>query len=108
MRSKLHPGMLALCCLAAALPAVAQLDSSALRTKYGSPLNRETFHMPARFDLIVDYGAANQVCKLQVPALMATNESISNAAEMQKRMYEFLLDLVPDSMRGNELGRKAG
>jgi hypothetical protein len=61
--------------------------------------------MPPGFDLVVDYGAANQVCKLQVPALMPTNERISNAAEMKKRMYEFLGDLVPDSMRGNELGR---
>jgi hypothetical protein len=106
MSSKLHSAMLAICCLAVALPAVAQLDPPALRAKYGSPLNRETFHMPAGFDLVVDYGAANQVCKLQVPALMPTNERISNAAEMKKRMYEFLVDLVPDSMRGNELGRR--
>src|SRR4029077_4349909 len=105
MSSKLRPGLLAICCLMVALPALAQLDSSALRGKYGAPLNRETFHMPVGFDLIVDYGAASQVCKLQVPALMPTNERISNAAEMKKRMYEFLADLVPDSMRGNELGQ---
>jgi hypothetical protein len=105
MSSKLCSGVLAIFCLGFTLPALAQLDSSALRAKYGSPLNRETFHMPAAFDLIVDYSAANQVCKLHVPALMPRNESISNAAEMKKRMYEFLGDLVPDSMRGNELGR---
>jgi hypothetical protein len=105
MSSKRRSGMLAICCLGFAFPAVAQLDSSALRAKYGTPLNREPFHTPAGFDLVVDYGAANQVCKLQVPALMPTNESISNAAEMKKRMYEFLGDLVPDSVRGNELGR---
>ena len=45
----------AICCLGFALPAVAQLDSYALHAKYGSPLNRETFHLPAGFDLVVDY-----------------------------------------------------
>lgn len=63
--------------------------------------------MPSGFDLIVDYGAANQACKLQVPALMPTNERISNAAEMKKRMYDFLAELVPGSMRGGELRRFA-
>jgi hypothetical protein len=103
--STMHSRILfAICCLGFVSPAVAQFDSSTLRSKYGPPLNRETFHMPEGFDLIVDYGTANQVCKLQVPALMPRNERISNAAEMKKRMYEFLADLVPDSMRGNEQG----
>jgi hypothetical protein len=73
--------------------------------KYGTPLNRETFHMPAGFDLVVDYGASNQVCRLRVPALMPTTARVSNAAVMKQRMYEFLGELVPDSMRGKELGR---
>src|SRR5579864_3217783 len=105
MSSKLHSGLLAICCLGFALPTAAQLDSSSLRAKYGQPLNRETFHMPAGFDLVVDYGAANQVCKLEVPALMPTHEKVSRADEMKKRMYEFLLDLLPAPMRGKELGR---
>src|SRR5256885_12283886 len=58
--------------------------------KYGTPLNRENFHMPAGFDLVVDYGASNQVCKLHVPALMPTTEQVSNAAVMKQRMYDFL------------------
>jgi hypothetical protein len=103
MSSKLLSGMLAICCLGFAIPAVAQLDSSALRAKYGSPLNRETFHMPAGFDLVVDYSAANRVCKIQVPALMPTNEQVANAAVMKQRMYDFLTDLVPAAMRGKEL-----
>jgi len=86
-------------------PAAAQIDSSVLRVKYGSPLNRETFRMPAGFDLIVDYGAGNQVCKLEVPALMPTNEKVQRASEMKQRMYDFLGDLVPDTMRGKELRR---
>ena len=64
--------------------------------------------MPAGFDLIVDYGALNQVCKLEVPAVMPTNEKVSNADEMKRRMYDFLADLVPAAMRGKELGRGAG
>ena len=105
MSSKLRPGLLALCCLAVVLPAPAQLDSSALRAKFGAPLNRETFHMPAGFDLVVDYGSANQVCKLEVPALMPTHEKVSNADEMKRQMYAFLADLMPAAMRGKELGR---
>jgi hypothetical protein len=99
--------VLAICCLGFAIPSVAQLDSSGLRSKYGPPLNRETFHMPAGFDLVVDYDAANQVCKLEVPALMPTREGVSNSLEMKKRMYDFLADLVPAAMRGKELGRFA-
>jgi hypothetical protein len=61
--------------------------------------------MPAGFDLIVDYGAGNQVCKLEVPALMLTNEKVQRASEMNQRMRDFLGDLVPDTMRGKELRR---
>jgi hypothetical protein len=107
MSSKLHSVMLAICCLGFALPAVAQLDSSALRAKYGVPLNREIFHMPTGFDLIVDYDAGNQVCKLEVPALMPTNAKVSNADDMKRRIYDFLADLVPPAMRGKELRRMA-
>jgi hypothetical protein len=71
----------------------------------GPPLNRETYRIPVGFDLIVDYGASNEVCRLQVPALMPTNEKISSASEMKQRMYDFLADLVPDSSRGKRLGR---
>jgi hypothetical protein len=104
MSARLHLAVLAICCLAFAVPAVAQLDSSALRAKYGLPLYRETFHIPSGFDLIVDYGASHQVCKLELPALMPTNEKISNASEMTKRMHDFLAELVPPSLRGKELG----
>ena len=104
MSSRLCLGSV-VCCLAFALPAAAQLDSYALRTKYGSPLNRETFHMPSGFDLIVDYGASKQVCKLEVPALMPAYEEVSNLTDQKQQMYNFLADLVPASMRGKELRR---
>ena len=107
MGSQLRPGVFAVCCVGFALPAFAQLDTSALRAKFGSPLNRETFHIPAGFDLVVDYGAGNQVCKLEVPALMPTDEKVQNTAAMKQRMYDFLAEVVPASMRGKELRRMA-
>jgi len=61
--------------------------------------------MPEGFDLVVDYDAANQACKLEVPALMPSHEKVSNADEMKRRMYDFLADVVPAAMRGKELGR---
>ncbi len=98
MQSKLHLGLFALCCL----PAFAQLDSSTLRAKLGQPLNQETFHMPAGFDLIVDYGTGTTlVCKLKVPAMMPRVEGKnSNGTDLKQRMVDFLADLVPASMRG--------
>jgi hypothetical protein len=87
------------------LPVFAQIDSSALRAKFGSPMSRETFHMPAGFDMVVDYGASNYVCRLEVPSLMPTQEKVSNLEDMTKKMYLFLEELVPASMRGKELGK---
>ncbi len=91
--------------LATALPAMAQLESSGLRAKFGTPLNRETFHIPQGFDLVVDYGASGLACRLEVPALMPSNETVSNELVMQQRMYAFLEQVVPASMRGNEKNR---
>jgi hypothetical protein len=102
MRSKLNR---LLCFLALALPASAQLDSAQLHVKFGAPLSREIFRVPLGFDLVVDYGAGNQVCKLQVPALMPTDAKVQNADDMRQKMHAFLAELVPDSMRGKELRR---
>jgi hypothetical protein len=105
MPLKLHLGGFIICCFLLTLPASAQLDSPTLRAKYGPPLNRETFHVPPGFDLIVDYGAGNQVCTLKVPALMPTNEKVYRTSDQKQQMYDFILDLVPISMRGKELRR---
>lgn len=102
MRSILQGFVLFSCCSCCAL---AQLDSSALRAKLGSPISRETFHVPPGFDLVVDYGPAMSICKLQVPAAMPSREKIVNGDEMKRRMYGFLAELVPDAMRGAELRR---
>jgi hypothetical protein len=107
MPSKLPLGPFFICFISLTLPAFAQLDSPTLRAKYGPPLNRETFHVPPGFDLVVDYGAANQACTLKVPALMPTNEKVYSTSDQNQRMYDFLLDLVPISMRGKEVRRMA-
>jgi hypothetical protein len=93
------------CVLLLALPASAQLDTAQLRVKFGAPLSREIFRVPPGFDLVVDYGAGNQVCQLQVPALMPTDAKIQNTYVMKQKMHAFLAELVPDSMRGKALQR---
>lgn len=82
--------------------AFAQLDSLALRAKLGAPLHRETFRAPPGFDMIVDYTAGGRVCKLEVPALMPAEENakVSNTEVMRQKMYDFLAEIVPVSMRG--------
>lgn len=102
MMSKL-PGVV--CYVALALPAFAQLDPSALRARLGPPLNREVFHVPAGFDLIVDYGTSGQVCKLEVPAVMPhAAAKVWNSEVQKQRMYDFLAGLVPASVRGKQTG----
>ena len=99
MRSKAYLALFGICCL----PAFAQLDSSTLRAKLGQPLNQEIFHMPAGFNLIVDYGTGTtRVCKLEVPAVMPRDPAakVSTIPEQRQRMYDFLADLVPASERG--------
>ncbi|MGA7234550.1 MAG: hypothetical protein WBY44_02650 [Bryobacteraceae bacterium] len=105
MRSKLS---LLLWFLALTIPASAQLDSGQLRAKFGTPLKREIFRVPPGFDLVVDYGAGNRVCRLRVPALMPTDAKVQNADDMKQKMYLFLAELLPDSMRGKELSRGLG
>jgi len=85
---------LVLGCLLAAMPLFSQLDSSALRAKFGPPLNRETFHVRTGLDIAVDYGAGGQVCAIEIPVLPT-----------QKDTDAFLAELVPESMRGKEIGR---
>jgi len=84
----------------------AQLDSLGLRAKLGTPLHRETFHVPPGFDMIVDYAAGGRVCKLEVPALMPAEENakVSNTEVMRQKMYDFLAEIVPVTMRGLKTG----
>ena len=96
-----------LCLLVFALPASAQLDSAQLQAKFGAPLHREVFRIPPGFDLVVDYGADNQVCRLQVPDSMPPDltKKSWNTDEQKQKMRAFLAELVPGSLRGKVLNR---
>jgi hypothetical protein len=69
----------------------AQLDLAALTARFGPPVNRGMFRTPRGFDLKVEYGVNGEVCRLEMPG------------EPEAEMRRFLDDLVPESMRGNEV-----
>ena len=76
--------------------AFAQTDwagfASGLRSKYGPPLLRETFVPKPGIEMTVDYAANGNVCRIQLPPTTPD---------------DFLMELMPVSMRGKELGRFA-
>jgi len=74
--------------------AFAQTDwagfAAGLRSKYGPPLLRETFIPKPGIEMAVDYAANGNVCRVQLPPTAPD---------------DFLLELIPLSMRGKELGK---
>jgi hypothetical protein len=56
---------LSLFALAIASTAFAEIDSYGLRAKYGMPLNRETYDVPAGGRIVVDYGPTAQACRIE-------------------------------------------
>lgn len=95
-------------CLLLAMPALAQLDSAALRAKFGEPLPRETFHVPPGFDLAVDYNAYNEVCQLEVPAEMPPAPDVTGPSNPTQEMQNFLANLAPESVRAEKLSGGQG
>ena len=99
MNAKLSLGLLA------AL-AFAQVGGSGfandLRAKYGPPLARETFVVRPDFEMVVDYAANGHVCRIQLPPVAPGQEP---GVKTQQAVDDFLLELVPLSMRGKEAGR---
>ena len=55
--------------------------------------------------MTVDYGAGNEVCRLEVPAEMPPQPNASSPFNPTKEMQDFLAELVSTSMRGKELSR---
>jgi hypothetical protein len=72
----------------------AEWDASTLREKYGEPLARETFQVRPDLEMVVSYGPARQVCRIELPHTAA-----------KQQLNEVIEELVPPSMRGNETGR---
>jgi hypothetical protein len=89
-----------------ALSAFAQIDgarfASDLRAKYGPPLARETFTVPAG-EMVIDYAANGHVCRIQLPPMGP--DAQQPGVTSTKAVDDFLLKLVPLSMRGKELRR---
>jgi hypothetical protein len=83
-------------CLGFAAALFGQIDSYQLRAKYGPPLDRETFTISPGFQIIVDYGPDQQVCRLELPL---NQPGVSS----RKQADDVLLELVPMSMRGKQL-----
>jgi hypothetical protein len=96
MTAKLTPNIQLIFCLGCASALFGQIDSYQLRAKYGPPLNRETFTISPGFEIIVDYGPDQQVCRLQLPA--------SAPSGTEQQVDDVLLELVPMSMRGKKIG----
>jgi hypothetical protein len=80
-----------LCIFAFATALFGQIDTDVLRAKYGPPLARETFVISPGFQLVVDYGSNRQVCRLEL-------------RESAQQADDILLELVPMSLRGKNLG----
>ncbi|MGA2881235.1 MAG: hypothetical protein ABSG13_19985 [Bryobacteraceae bacterium] len=90
------PGIPVLVCITFTAALFGQIDSNQLRAKYGPPLARETFTVSPDFQVIVDYGPDQQVCRLELPA--------SVPSIIGQRVDDILLELVPMSVRGKNLG----
>jgi hypothetical protein len=91
--------------IAFTITAFAQSDPAAfatnLRAQYGPPLHRETFRIPAG-EMLVDYGLNGHVCRIQLPP--TAPEEGTNVIS-PTALDNFLLKLVPMSMRGKEVRR---
>ena len=69
-------------------------DASALREKYGEPLAREAFQVRPDLEIVVNYGADGQVCRIELP-LTAPRQQLDEVFD----------EIVPSAMRGEETGR---
>ena len=96
MTAKLTPFVV--CCLALPFSALAQqIDATALRTKYGEPLARETFQVRPNIEAVVNYGPGHQVCRIELPP--------GRNVETRQQVDDVVAELVPPSARGKELRR---
>jgi hypothetical protein len=107
MQNKLLP-----CVFAAlftfAFSAFAQFDAGGfatdLRAKYGPPLAREVFAIPAG-EMAVDYATSGHVCRIKLPG--TGPEEGHSGVSSPKGIDDFLLKLLPLTLRGKELRQMA-
>jgi len=91
-----------------AMPALAQIDGAKfaadVRAKYGTPLSRQTFMIPAG-EMVVDYATNGNICRIQLPPMGP--EDRQPGVSSTKAVDDFVLKLVPLTLRGKELRRMA-
>ncbi|MCU1260964.1 MAG: hypothetical protein JWO80_3849 [Bryobacterales bacterium] len=89
-----------------ALSALGQIDGAKfaadIRAKYGSPLARQTFRIPAG-EMVVDYAMNGNVCRVQLPSVGPDDRQPGVKSTMA--VDNFILELVPLTLRGKELRR---
>ena len=84
-----------------------QMDSTALRAKYGEPLAREIFQVRPNIEAVVIYGSGRQVCRIELPPgsyMNVVGEAPAHFVTKQQ-VDEVIDELIPLATRGSEIGR---
>jgi hypothetical protein len=92
-------------CLLTASSAFAQLDAYTLHSRYGPPLDRETFAVRPGIEMVVDYGPSRRACKIQLPSGMNFVGTVPPGSASKEQIDEVLDEVVPPSIRGKLLNR---
>ena len=92
--------------LVAASSEFAQVDAFSLRSKYGPPLDRDTFTVRPGVEMVVDYGPGKQVCRIELPSGMQIVGTVPAGTITKQQIDEVLNEVVPPSIRGKELNRR--
>jgi hypothetical protein len=91
--------------LFAASSAFAQVDAFSLRSKYGPPLDRETFTVLPGIEMVVDYGPGRQACRIQLPSGMRIAGTVPPGTITKQQTDQVLGEVLPPSIRGKEMYR---
>jgi hypothetical protein len=91
--------------LVATSSAFAQIDAFSLRSKYGPPLDRETFTVRPGIEMIVDYGPSKSVCRIQLPSGMRIVGTVPLGTVTKQQIDEILDEVIPPAIRGKEIKR---
>jgi hypothetical protein len=76
-----------------------------LRSKYGSPLDRETSTVRPEIEIRVDYGPAKQACTILLPSGMSVAGKPSPDVITKEQMKDILDEVIPYSAKGKEIKR---
>ena len=90
-------------CLSCVSCAFAQVDAFSLQTKYGAPLDRETFTVRPGIEMVVDYGPNKQACRIRLPSGRQIVGTVSSGIITKQQIDEVLNEVVPPSIRGKEI-----